>query len=310
MIKTYLINGFLESGKTSFINHLLEQEYFNTNERTLLLLCEEGEEEYDIDLLRKKNVYLAEIDDEEDFNPEYITKIEKEIRPNRVIVEYNGMWKRKDIKFPWYWNPPIEIAVFDATTFEMYVKNMKSFVAEQVRYAVMTIFNRCDNMVDKLPAFRRNVRAVNANMNVVFEDKDGEMNPTFDEDLPYDMSADVLEITEETYGVFYLDSMENVDRYVGKTVKLSAKVLKKKEEQPNTVAIGRVVMTCCAEDLSVFGFVCDVENGEVFSLEEWITVSATVEKEYAEKFKIWYPVLHINSYEPCEKPQNEIIEVN
>ena len=117
MIKTYLINGFLESGKTSFINHLLEQEYFNTNERTLLLLCEEGEEEYDIDLLRKKNVYLAEIDDEEDFNPEYITKIEKEIRPNRVIVEYNGMWKRKDIKFPWYWNPPIEIAVFDATTF-------------------------------------------------------------------------------------------------------------------------------------------------------------------------------------------------
>lgn len=309
VIKTYFINGFLEAGKSTFIKNLLEQDYFQTNERTLLILCEEGEEEYDIDKLREKNVYLAEIDDEEDFTPEYISKIEKEIRPNRVIVEYNGMWKRKNLQFPWYWNPPIEVAVFDATTFEMYAKNMKFFVAEQVRNAVMTVFNRCDDMVEKLPNFRRNVRAVNGNMNVVFEDKNGEMNPTFDEDLPYDMTADTIAITEDTYPIFYLDAMENVERYLGKRVSLSAKVIKKKEEEPNTLAIGRVVMTCCAEDLSVFGFVCDVENGAEFELDQWITVTATVEKEFAEKYKLWYPVLHIASYEPCKEPQNDIIEM-
>lgn len=308
MIKTYFINGFLDAGKTSFIKNLFEQDYFNTGERTLLLLCEEGEEEYDVELFQSKNVYIAEIEDEQDFNPKYITEIEKNIKPARVIVEFNGMWMRKGLQFPWYWNPPIEIAIINAETFEMYSKNMKALVSEQVRTASMAVFNRCDGMTDKLPSYRRNMKAVNTGIDVVFKDKDGEMNSRFDEDLPYDISKDEIEITDDTFALFYLDTMENVERYLGKHIKLSGMVMKRQEENPNTMVIGRFVMTCCAEDISMFGFICDFEENTGLELDDWIAVSATVEKDYAEKYDLWFPVLHINAYERREAPQNEVIE--
>jgi len=309
MIKTYFINGFLESGKTSFIKKLFEQEYFKTGERTLLLLCEEGEEEYDVDVLMKNNIYLAEIDSEEDFNPDYISKIEKEIRPARVVVEFNGMWNRKDLQFPWYWDKPIEIAIFDATSFELYLKNMKSLVSEQVRDAVLVMFNRCDNLIEKLPSYRRNIRAVNSGIQVVFEDKDGEMNSRFEEDLPYDISEDVIRITEQSYAVFYLDAMENVERYLGKNVNLTGMVMKKSENKEKSVVIGRYAMTCCADDLSLFGFICDYENTDILELDDWVNVQAIVDKDYAEKFDLWFPVLNIITVEKCEKPNNEIVDI-
>ncbi len=150
MVKTYLINGFLDAGKTTFIKELLQRDYFMTGEKTLLLRCEDGEEEYDADMLARNHVYLAEIDSEEDFNAKHIAKLEKEIHPARVVIEFNGMWKRKTVKLPWLWKKPIEVAVFDAATFELYSKNMKSLVAEQVQNASMVIFNRCDGLTDKL----------------------------------------------------------------------------------------------------------------------------------------------------------------
>lgn len=308
MIKTYFINGFLESGKTTFIKNLFEQDYFKTGERTLLLLCEEGEEEYDEVILKKDNIFVAEIEDEENFTPEYITSIEKEIKPTRVIIEFNGMWNRKEIDFPWYWDKPVEIALFDASIFEMYSKNMKSMVSEQVRNAALVIFNRCDSLISKLPGYRRNVMAVNTGIKVSFEDKNGEIKSRFDEDLPYDISKQKINITNKSYATFYIDAMENIDRYIGKNVSLTAMVMKKSEDNSNTIVIGRFVMTCCADDMSVFGFICDFDSETDLDLDDWIFVNAIVEKEYAEKYDTWYPVLHIASYNKCEAPQNEVIE--
>ena len=53
MKPVFMINGFLESGKTEFINYTLGQPYFKTKGRTLLIVCEEGEVEYDPNLLVK-----------------------------------------------------------------------------------------------------------------------------------------------------------------------------------------------------------------------------------------------------------------
>ncbi|MBQ2407533.1 MAG: GTPase, partial [Lachnospiraceae bacterium] len=277
-------------------------------ERTLLLLCEEGEEEYDEVILKKDNIFVAEIEDEENFTPEYITSIEKEIKPTRVIIEFNGMWNRKEIDFPWYWDKPVEIALFDASIFEMYSKNMKSMVSEQVRNAALVIFNRCDSLISKLPGYRRNVMAVNTGIKVSFEDKNGEIKSRFDEDLPYDISKQKINITNKSYATFYIDAMENIDRYIGKNVSLTAMVMKKSEDNSNTLVIGRFVMTCCADDMSVFGFICDFDSETDLDLDDWIFVNAIVEKEYAEKYDTWYPVLHIASYNKCEAPQNEVIE--
>ncbi len=309
MVKTYLINGFLDAGKTTFIKELLQRDYFMTGEKTLLLRCEDGEEEYDADMLARNHVYLAEIDSEEDFNAKYIAKLEKEIHPARVIIEFNGMWNRKTVKLPWLWKKPIEVAVFDAATFELYSKNMKSLVAEQVRNASMVIFNRCDGLTDKLASYRRNIRAVNTDAYVAFEDKDGRMNPRFEEDLPYDISADEIEITDDSFALFYLDSMENVDRYIGKNVSLTGMVVKKKEDDPEAVIIGRLAMTCCAEDLSLFGFICEYEDACELEPHEWVSIQAVVDKDYDERYHLWYPILKIISCENCKKPKKEVVDI-
>ena len=44
-IPVFIINGFLESGKTSFIKDTLASEDFNDGESSLVIVCEEGGEE-------------------------------------------------------------------------------------------------------------------------------------------------------------------------------------------------------------------------------------------------------------------------
>lgn len=56
MKPVYIINGFLESGKTEFITYTLSQPYFQIRGKTLLIVCEEGEVEYEeVLLLQKQN---------------------------------------------------------------------------------------------------------------------------------------------------------------------------------------------------------------------------------------------------------------
>ena len=45
-VPVYLFTGFLESGKTKFAQQTLEDASFNNGDRILLLVCEEGVEEY------------------------------------------------------------------------------------------------------------------------------------------------------------------------------------------------------------------------------------------------------------------------
>ncbi len=309
MIKAYFINGFLEAGKTTFIKDLLQQDVFTTNEPTLLLLCEEGEEEYDRDWLAEHHIMLAQIDTVQDFTPEHIAEVTRDFCPTRVFVEYNCMWGRKNIAFPWQWNQPVEIVLFNAETFEVYAKNMRSLVAEQTRYAAMAVFNRCDNVMEKLPSFMRNLLAVNPGIAVAFEGKDGEINPRFKEELPYDISAEELTIKDKTYAVFYLDAMEDVERYLHKQVILTAKVMKKATDKPNMLILGRYVMTCCMADLTLFGFICDYEHTDELNVEDWVSIQAIVEKEYAEKYQLWYPTLRIISCQKTAKPEKEVVDI-
>lgn len=65
-VPIYLVTGFLESGKTTFLDFTLQQEYFAIDGKTLSILCEEGEEEYDMDKLKLTNTVVEVIEDEED----------------------------------------------------------------------------------------------------------------------------------------------------------------------------------------------------------------------------------------------------
>ena len=306
MSKIYFVNGFMDAGKTKFINELIGLDYFQIDGVTLLLVCEEGDGEYDEELLRENNVYVKYIEKEEDFKEDNIVEIEKEIRPLRTIVEFNGMWNRKELQLPWYWNDIMEIAIIDASTFEIFSNNLKTYMADHVRNAYMTVFENCQGLMDKLPYYRRNVRAINSKTNFVFKDEKGEIYPKFDEDLPYDIEADKIEVSDDTFAYLYLDVMEDVERYVGKEVCFSGMVIK---VQKQSLLIGRYALTCCTKDLSVFAFICDGVNVEEFNTDEWVKLKALVTKEYIDKFQMWIPILKISEIEHIEEGEKEIIEI-
>lgn len=306
MRPVYIINGFLESGKTEFICYTLDQPYFRIKGRTLLIVCEEGENEYEENLLKKSRTDIAYIEEEEDFNTSHLIELEKKYKPERIIIEYNGMWNFKNMKLPFHWSVEQQITTIDASTFPMYFTNMKSLLAEMLRKSEMIIFNRCDDVED-LSSYKRNVKAINQRADIIFEDAQGEINQIFEDDLPYSLDAPIIELDNEGYGIWYLDSLDNLDRYIGKTVQFIAMVLKPKEFPRNYFVPGRMAMTCCAEDMAFLGFACEYDKADKLTDKQWVKVTAKVTKDYFADYGGEGPVLKAISVEQTKEPKERVI---
>ncbi|MBQ9121923.1 MAG: GTPase [Lachnospiraceae bacterium] len=302
----YIINGFLESGKSEFITYTLSQPYFQIKGKTLIVLCEEGEVEYDSTLLKKSNTVVELIEEEEDFTPSKLLELEKKHKPDRIIIEYNGMWNFKEMKLPWHWKVEQQITTIDGSTFPMYYNNMRSLLAEMVRKSEMIIFNRCDGIED-LASYKRNIKAVNQQAEIIFEGANGEINEIFEDDLPYDLSQDTLVLDNYGYGIWYLDSLDHLERYAGKTVEFTAMVLHPDHYPEDYFVPGRMAMTCCADDMAFLGFVCKYQDAKKLEQKQWIKVKAKVEVEYWADYKGEGPVLHAISVEPTKEPKDSII---
>lgn len=306
MKPVYVINGFLESGKTEFITYTLSQPYFQMKGKTLLILCEEGENEYDERILKMSRTELELIEDESDFQPAKLIELEKKHKPERIIIEYNGMWNYKEMKLPWHWRIEQQITTIDASTFPMYFTNMKSLLAEQIRGSELIIFNRCDGVED-LSSYKRNIKAINPKAEIVFEDANGEINEIMEDDLPYDLKAPVIELDNEGYGIWYLDSLDHLERYEGKTIQFTAMVLKPKDFPKGYFVPGRMAMTCCAEDMAFLGFACEYDKADSLTEQQWVKVTAKVAKEYFADYQGEGPVLHAVSVGQAKAPKEEII---
>lgn len=306
MKPVYIINGFLESGKTEFICYTLGQPYFQIKGRTLLIVCEEGEIEYEDKLLKKSRTDMVVIDEEEDFNTSHLIELEKKYKPERIIIEYNGMWNFKNMKLPFHWTVEQQITTIDASTFPMYFTNMKSLLAEMLRKSEMIIFNRCDDVED-LSVYKRNVKAINPKADIIFEDSEGEVNQIFEDDLPYNLTDPIIELDNEGYGIWYLDSMDNLDRYIDKTIQFTAMVLKPKEFPKGYFVPGRMAMTCCAEDMAFLGYACEYDKTDKLTDKQWVKVTARVVKEYFADYGGEGPVLKAISVEQTKAPKEEII---
>ncbi|MBD5393105.1 MAG: GTPase [Lachnospiraceae bacterium] len=306
MKPVYVINGFLESGKTEFIRYTLSQPYFQIKGKTLLIVCEEGEQEYEKELLSKSRTIMEVIDEEEDFNTSHLLELEKKYKPERIIIEYNGMWNFKNMKLPWHWNVEQQITTIDASTFPMYFTNMKSLLAEMIRKSEMIIFNRCDDVED-LSSYKRNVKAINQQADIIFEGAEGEINQIFEEDLPYNLNDPIIELDNEGYGIWYLDSLDNLDRYIGKTIQFTAMVLKPADFPSGYFIPGRMAMTCCAEDMAFLGFACEYDKASSLTEKQWVKVTAKVAKEYFADYEGEGPVLKAAFVEQTKAPKEPII---
>lgn len=306
-IPIFLINGQLDSGKTRFIQDTIAMGQFAEAKNKLLIVCEEGEEEYSEKLLKDNGVDMVVLEKEE-LTEEKLNELDKEYDPWIVIVEYNGMWDPALIMAtakPRGWDIYQSITLVDAASFNLQWNNMRSIVAETVKYADMVIFNRCKSGMD-LGSYRRSMRALNNTLQIVFEDDKGEMM-SIAEQLPYDVNADVIEIDDADYGIWYMDVLERPDVYVGKKVRFKGQVLKNKYFKDKNFVPGRKVMTCCAEDTQFIGYISFYNDIASLENRQWITVTATVKVEFQMAYKKKGPVLYVEKVEPAEPPVEEMV---
>lgn len=172
-VPIYLMTGFLESGKTSFLSFTIQQDYFHTDGKTLLILCEEGEEEYDPAILKANNTVVEVIENEEDFTTDRLVAMDILHQPERVIIEYNGMWlvsNFEKMQLPKGWGVEQQITCVDGSTFQMYMANMKSIFMDMIKNTDMVIFNRCKKE-DPLPTYRRGIKVANQRAEVILRMK-------------------------------------------------------------------------------------------------------------------------------------------
>ena len=306
-IPIFLINGQLDSGKTRFISETIEMGQFDDAKKKLLIVCEEGEEEYDQQMLKDKEIDMVVLEKEE-FTEEKLTELDKQYDPWLVIVEYNGMWDPALIfqtSKPRGWQIYQSITLFDALSFKNQWNNMKAILAETVKYSDMVIFNRCRTSMD-LGSYRRSMRALSPAVQIIFEDEKGEQ-VAISEQLPYDINSDVIEIDDADYGIWYMDVSERPEVYQGKTVKFKGQVLKNKYFKDKNFVPGRQVMTCCAADLQFIGYISYYDHISSLENKQWVTVTATIKYEFQMAYKKKGPVLYVSEVVPAEAPQEEMV---
>ncbi|MCI9534246.1 MAG: GTPase [Lachnospiraceae bacterium] len=306
IMPVFLINGFLEAGKTEFLSFTMEQEYFQTEGKTLLIVCEEGDTEYEQELLKDSRTSVVYVDELGQISPERLTELELLYNPERVLIEWNGMWNQDDLKLPKDWVIYQQITIVDMSTFELYVKNMKSLLAAMVRGSELVICNRCDGIED-LERYKRMLKSMNTKCEIVFEDENGEIDELSEEDLPYDLSDDVIEIGPDAYGIWYIDCMDKPERYVGKIVEFTAMVLKSPEFPKNYFVPGRMAMTCCAEDMTFLGYICKAKEARHLETRQWVKVRARVELEFWKDYHGEGPVLYAENVEPAQ-PIEDVVQ--
>lgn len=299
----FLINGFLEAGKTGFLQFTMQQEYFQTEGRTLLIVCEEGDTEYDEKILKSSRTDVVYVEDQSQLTPEFLTDLELMHNPERVLMEWNGMWNQDELRLPGDWQVYQQITIIDGSTFDLYTANMKPLLGAMVQNSELIIMNRCDGISDeKLTGYRRVLRAMSRNSEIVLEDENGEIaQELLEEDLPYDLQNLVIEIRPEHYGIWYIDCMDNPERYEGKTVKFTAMVLKSENFPKNYFVPGRMAMTCCEADMTFLGFICKSREARHLETRQWVQVQAKVAKEYWQDYGGEGPVLYAESVEPAEE---------
>lgn len=282
----YVINGFLDSGKTSFFTYTIAQPYFQTSGKTLLLVCEEGEVDYGEKLLEQTNTICVYFHKEEQLTRAAMMALESKYDPERILIEYNGMWNYQNFHLPSAWVLEQQITTIDASTFSMYFMNMRSLIANQLRGSELIMFNRCDDIDEKtLVSYKRNVKAINPQADLVFEDAEGEIDLTTEEDLPFDINQDIIDLEGLNYGIWYIDAMEHPDRYVGKTIRYTAMVGMPDQFPKDCFVPGRMAMTCCAQDMSFLGYACRYSGTDKLKERQWVKVTAKISKEPFEAYE-------------------------
>ena len=318
-IPVYLFVGFLESGKTKFIQETFEDPNFDSGDKTLLLVCEEGEEEYNQKKFAFPGVTLYNLEDKAELNPQNLAKLAKEADAGRVVIEYNGMWLLQELAdaLPENWLVYQCIATADGTTALTYARDnsMRSLLLDKIARSELIVFNRAEavNNDEARQELHKLVRQASRKCDIAYEFKDGSVAyDDIPDPLPFDVDAPVIEIPEEFFGIWYMDCMDDPKKYDGKTVKYLAQVCQTPQAGKGAFVPGRFAMTCCVQDIQFVGMPCKYDDYKSLEQRSWINITAKVNVKYHPIYKgqtpdSTGPVLTAISVEPGEKPAQDVV---
>lgn len=311
-VPVYLFTGFLESGKTKFIQGTLEDERFNTGEKTLLLVCEEGEEEYEPARFYGRNVHIKVLDDKSEMTAANLDKWAKSINAERVVVEYNGMWLINDFfeAMPDSWMVYQIIFIAESSTFIQYNANMRSLVVDKLNSCEMVAFNRFNKADDRMP-YHKIVRGISRGCEIIYDFDDG--TSEFDEiedPLPFDVNADIIKVEDRDFALLYRDIMENMKQYDGKTVKFKGICAVNKKFPEGTFVCGRHIMTCCADDITYCGMLVKWQGSDTINNADWIWLTAKIEIRFNKLYGRKGPVLTAIDVAKTNPPEETVATFN
>ena len=313
-IPVYLFVGFLESGKTKFIQETFEDPNFDSGDKTLLLVCEEGEIEYDPSKFAFGGVHVAQIEDKSELTAENLTALEKKSGCGRVIIEYNGMWLIQELydALPDNWLVYQSLATADGTTIKTYAGDsaMRSLLLDKIARSELIVFNRAEavNNDAARQELHKLVRQASRKCDIAYEFADGSVAyDDIPDPLPFDINADIIDIPDDDFGIWYMDCQDEPQKYTGKTVKFLAQVCQTNRAGKDSFVPGRFAMTCCVQDIQFVGFPCSYDGYKALEQRAWVRVTAKVGYKFHNIYRGKGPVLTALSVEPAEKPLNDVV---
>lgn len=306
-VPVFLLNGFLESGKTSLIKEIVENNENYHGHSTVIICCEQGEVEYDEKWCEENEIHVEYVENQEDFTIEFFDELDKKYKPTRFVIEYNSFFDWNQQEFPERMVIYQQITLIDSNTFQVMFNNMKQIFQVMVRDSSLVIFNRCENQGKNLGQFRRLIRGMTQQAQIAFEQADGRLSSMLDEDLPYDLSKDVICFEEDIYPTWYVEVFDNYERYFNKTFKFKTFV---RDVNKDTFVVGRQVMTCCANDIQFLGYEVindtdvKVKDGDVIYLE------CEVKHEYSKLAGEEVVMLHAKGITQLPKEEEKVLNMN
>ncbi len=298
-VPVFLVNGFLEAGKTSFIAYTIGEEYFHIDGNTLLIICEEGEVEYNTKLLMREHTFPVVVEDKAQLTREYMAQLGRRYKAERVLIEYNGMWGDPGVlEWPKDWVLYQQITIMDGSTLGSYLANMRPLMGPLLRNSELCVVNRCDEKTtEELMDYKRKLRPMLLRgSTIVMENKFGEIPlDTLPEDLPYDTSGEHIVIAPENYGIWYLDARDYPDRYIGKTVEFTAQIMKDPQFEKGIFVPGRMAMTCCEADMAFLGYLSSYKNLDAFRDGAWVKLKARFTMRERDEYEGRGPFLEVET---------------
>ena len=307
-IPVYMFTGFLDSGKSTFLQSTLEDKRFNSGERTLVLLCEEGECELDPSRFSGRNVTVEVIEDASVFSPEYLLSLQKKCRAQRVMVEYNGMWLLSAFydNLPANWIVYQEMMFANAMDFPVFNANLRNLTVDKMQGAQLIVFNRAQKGFDKM-VLHKIVRCVTRRAEIAYEYSENDVEYDDIEDpLPFDKSADEIVIEDRDFALWYRDLSEELESYNGKKVTFKGQVVVDKTVPKNCFIVGRPLMTCCADDIRFAGLICEWEEASQLVSRDWVWITANIEVKRHVCYDRVGPVLTAIRVKSVLAPEEEV----